>query len=260
MLLAADDAVSVERISTPPGSSNATSTAIASCCSRRCTSATNAPTIANIAASAAPTATEVRRTLSRGRPAHAGRGPGEPRPQADHPRLRRASRVHAHYIADCMRQVYAVKVGRGEIRRVNINAAPLDHAGYAIVKAAGIGIYQIFQETYHHETYRRVHPRGHAQGRLSLAAGRRGPGDGVADATTWASARCSGCTTGGSRCSRWWPMPGTCRSTTAPGRTRSAFRGCAGQRRAAGRRLAGRRRRSSSGWWPCCGWRCLTRA
>jgi 2-iminoacetate synthase ThiH len=44
------------------------------------------------------------------------------------------------------------------IRRVNINAAPLDHAGYATVKAAGIGTYQIFQETYHHATYARVHP------------------------------------------------------------------------------------------------------
>ena len=63
-------------------------------------------------------------------------------------------------MADCVRQVYAVKVGRGAIRRVNLNAAPLDHAGYAAVKAAGIGTYQIFQETYHHETYRRVHPPG----------------------------------------------------------------------------------------------------
>jgi 2-iminoacetate synthase len=69
-------------------------------------------------------------------------------------------RYTAHYMAECVRQVYAVKVGRGEIRRVNINAAPLDHAGYAAVHAAGIGVYQIFQETYHHETYRRVHPRG----------------------------------------------------------------------------------------------------
>ena len=57
-----------------------------------------------------------------------------------------------------MRQVYAVHAGHGEIRRVNINAAPLDHDGYATVKAAGIGTYQIFQETYHHETYAQVHP------------------------------------------------------------------------------------------------------
>jgi 2-iminoacetate synthase len=62
------------------------------------------------------------------------------------------------FIAATVRQTYAVRHGPGEIRRVNINAAPLDHAGYRVVKAAGIGTYQVFQETYHHETYRRVHP------------------------------------------------------------------------------------------------------
>ena len=70
------------------------------------------------------------------------------------------------------------RAGRGEIRRVNLNAAPLDHDGYATVKAAGIGTYQIFQETYHHETYRRGASEEHAQGRLSLAARRRRPRDG----------------------------------------------------------------------------------
>ncbi len=63
------------------------------------------------------------------------------------------------FIADCVRRVYACKRPRGEIRRVNINAAPLDHEGFRTVKAAGIGTYQIFQETYHHETYARCHPR-----------------------------------------------------------------------------------------------------
>jgi 2-iminoacetate synthase len=63
------------------------------------------------------------------------------------------------YIAQCVRQVYAVRSGRDNIRRVNVNAAPMDHAGYATVKEAGIGTYQIFQETYHHETYAQVHPR-----------------------------------------------------------------------------------------------------
>jgi 2-iminoacetate synthase len=56
-----------------------------------------------------------------------------------------------------VREVYSVKVDNGEIRRVNINAAPLDAEGYAIVKEANIGTYQIFQETYHHETYKQVH-------------------------------------------------------------------------------------------------------
>src|SRR6185369_16390010 len=64
----------------------------------------------------------------------------------------------AEFIANSVRTVYETKVGHGEIRRVNINAAPLDHEGYRIVKASGIGTYQIFHETYHHETYARLHP------------------------------------------------------------------------------------------------------
>ncbi len=64
----------------------------------------------------------------------------------------------ADFMADCTRKVYAVKKGHGEIRRVNINAAPLDIPGYKTMKAAGIGTYQIFQETYHKETYSKVHP------------------------------------------------------------------------------------------------------
>lgn len=69
-------------------------------------------------------------------------------------------RYDADFIADCVRTTYRFKVGHGEIRRVNINAAPLDLEGYRKVKAAGIGTYQIFQETYHHETYARMHPAG----------------------------------------------------------------------------------------------------
>jgi 2-iminoacetate synthase len=70
----------------------------------------------------------------------------------DHPQY------DAEFIAECVRHVYGTASLRGEIRRVSINAAPLDHRGYAIINAAKIGVYQIFQETYHHETYRRVHP------------------------------------------------------------------------------------------------------
>ncbi len=62
------------------------------------------------------------------------------------------------FIAQTVRDTYAVKHGNGEIRRVNINAAPLDHDGYKIVKDSGIGTYQIFQETYHQKTYGEVHP------------------------------------------------------------------------------------------------------
>jgi len=64
------------------------------------------------------------------------------------------------YIAGSIRTIYDTKVGRGEIRRVNINAAPQSVENYRILKDIGIGTYQVFQETYHHETYRKIHPRG----------------------------------------------------------------------------------------------------
>ena len=64
------------------------------------------------------------------------------------------------FIADSVRTVYSVKHKNGEIRRVNINAAPFDIEGFKTVKASGIGTYQIFQETYHPETYLKVHQAG----------------------------------------------------------------------------------------------------
>lgn len=73
-------------------------------------------------------------------------------------------RYNADYIADTVRAVYGVKTKRGEIRRVNINAAPMDVEGFRKIKDAGIGTYQIFQETYHHEAYREYHPAGTRKG------------------------------------------------------------------------------------------------
>ena len=67
---------------------------------------------------------------------------------------------NADFIADSVRTVYSVKHKNGEIRRVNINATPLDIDGFKTVKAAGIGTYQIFQETYHRPTYLKVHKAG----------------------------------------------------------------------------------------------------
>jgi 2-iminoacetate synthase len=64
------------------------------------------------------------------------------------------------YIAHTVRLVYGIKKGHGEIRRVNINAAPLDIEGFRVVGEAGIGTYQIFQETYHPEAYKVYHLGG----------------------------------------------------------------------------------------------------
>lgn len=68
------------------------------------------------------------------------------------------------FIAESVRTCYKIKVGNGEIRRVNINAAPLDVEGFRIVKEAGIGTFQVFQETYHKESYSQYHPSGDIKG------------------------------------------------------------------------------------------------
>ncbi|MDQ1332412.1 MAG: 2-iminoacetate synthase [Bacteroidota bacterium] len=64
------------------------------------------------------------------------------------------------YIAHTVKTVYGVKKGHGEIRRVNINAAPLEIEGFRTVGESGIGTYQIFQETYHPEAYKIYHLGG----------------------------------------------------------------------------------------------------
>jgi 2-iminoacetate synthase len=69
-------------------------------------------------------------------------------------------KYNAEFIANSVRTVYKVKKGNGEIRRVNINAAPMEIDDFRTVHEAGIGTYQIFQETYHRETYQSVHLAG----------------------------------------------------------------------------------------------------
>jgi 2-iminoacetate synthase len=69
-----------------------------------------------------------------------------------------------NYMVDTIKAVYSVErkapvSGRvTSIRRVNINAAPMCVADLKRMKEAGIGTYQVFQETYHKATYAEVHP------------------------------------------------------------------------------------------------------
>lgn len=67
----------------------------------------------------------------------------------------------AEYIAEAMRAIYTVKVktrrGFGQIRRVNVNAAPMSIEDLKILKEAGIGTYQVFQETYDRVLYAKLH-------------------------------------------------------------------------------------------------------
>jgi 2-iminoacetate synthase len=64
------------------------------------------------------------------------------------------------YVLDAIHTIYSVKSGPGEIRRVNANLAPLTLEEFRRLKDTGIGTYQLFQETYHRETYQRVHVSG----------------------------------------------------------------------------------------------------
>jgi 2-iminoacetate synthase len=64
------------------------------------------------------------------------------------------------YVLKSIETIYNVKVGNGEIRRVNVNVAPLTTEEFKQLKAAKIGTYQLFQETYNRQTYKHVHLGG----------------------------------------------------------------------------------------------------
>jgi len=64
------------------------------------------------------------------------------------------------YVLESMRTIYNVKEKRGSIRRINVNIAATSIENYRRLKEAGIGTYILFQETYHRETYGKMHPSG----------------------------------------------------------------------------------------------------
>lgn len=64
------------------------------------------------------------------------------------------------YLIESIRTIYAARNGTGQIRRVNVNVAPLSFDQYRRLKEEKIGTYQLFQETYHEPSYRRYHLAG----------------------------------------------------------------------------------------------------
>lgn len=64
------------------------------------------------------------------------------------------------YILECIKTIYSVKHKNGSIRRVNVNIAATTVENYRKLKEAGIGTYILFQETYHKESYEKLHPTG----------------------------------------------------------------------------------------------------
>ena len=64
------------------------------------------------------------------------------------------------YVLESIRTIYSIKHKNGAIRRVNVNIAATTVENYRKLKEAGIGTYIIFQETYHKESYEKLHPTG----------------------------------------------------------------------------------------------------
>lgn len=64
------------------------------------------------------------------------------------------------YILECIRTIYSIKHKNGAIRRVNVNIAATTVENYRKLKEAEIGTYILFQETYHRESYEKLHPTG----------------------------------------------------------------------------------------------------
>ena len=64
------------------------------------------------------------------------------------------------YILESIKTIYSIKHKNGAIRRVNVNIAATTVENYRRLKEAGIGTYILFQETYHKESYLRLHPTG----------------------------------------------------------------------------------------------------
>ncbi|GAE90377.1 [FeFe] hydrogenase H-cluster radical SAM maturase HydG [Acetivibrio straminisolvens] len=67
-----------------------------------------------------------------------------------------AKKTNVKHFTEAMEAIYKAT----DIRRINIEAAPMTIEEYKELKKAGIGTYVIFQETYHRETYRIMHPVG----------------------------------------------------------------------------------------------------
>lgn len=64
------------------------------------------------------------------------------------------------YILESIKTIYSIKHKNGAIRRVNVNIAATSVDNYKKLKAAGIGTYILFQETYNKENYELLHPKG----------------------------------------------------------------------------------------------------
>lgn len=64
------------------------------------------------------------------------------------------------YVLEAIDAVYAARENGANIRRVNVNLAPMTTDEFRRLKERNIGTFQLFQETYHRPTYGQVHLAG----------------------------------------------------------------------------------------------------
>jgi len=64
------------------------------------------------------------------------------------------------YVVEAMKTIYDTMKDNGAIRRINVQIAATTVEDYKKLKEAGIGTYILFQETFHRETYAKMHPSG----------------------------------------------------------------------------------------------------
>ncbi len=70
------------------------------------------------------------------------------------------TQCNLNYIEELINKIYEQKLMNGEIRRININIAPLSVEEFKKLSSFGIGTYQSFQETYYPQIYKKMHPQG----------------------------------------------------------------------------------------------------
>jgi 2-iminoacetate synthase len=66
------------------------------------------------------------------------------------------ARSGVEYLVESAEAIYS----RTDIRILHVNCAPLETEDFRRLKSAGYGVYQCFQETYHRDTYAKMHPTG----------------------------------------------------------------------------------------------------
>ncbi|MBU1099251.1 MAG: [FeFe] hydrogenase H-cluster radical SAM maturase HydG [Bacteroidetes bacterium] len=73
----------------------------------------------------------------------------------EHPKI-----SNVEFVGEAIRKIYSLDYNGNNIRRVNVNIAPLSLEDFKKLNSYEIGTYQLFQETYHYDTYKIMHPSG----------------------------------------------------------------------------------------------------